>query len=93
MRRIIYFSPKRKKRAKKRLKRGPFNLVQYHQFPFLYEETDDEEFADLDEESSYFSSSKLKKTSQSNRLNDISHRVASLHKKRAKTSSIPRAKV
>ena len=60
MKRGLYFHPKRKKRAKKKLKQGPFNLVKYHQFPFLYEDSDEEELMDLDEEGSYFSHSKHK---------------------------------
>lgn len=51
----MYFYSKRKKRAKKKLKQGPVNLVKYHQFPFLYEDLEDEENLDLDQESSYFS--------------------------------------
>ena len=56
MRRIVYYHPKRKKRIKKKLKQGPFNLIQYHQFPFLYDENEEEDMMDLDEESSYFAS-------------------------------------
>ncbi|MFK7827694.1 MAG: hypothetical protein AB8G05_26345 [Oligoflexales bacterium] len=83
MKSIIYFHSKRKKRAKKKLKRGPLNLVQYHQFPFLYDETEDEEFMDLDEESSYFCHSGPKKSMELSHPLEFSQKTIDLLKKRA----------